>query len=150
MNAVIYARLERWEVDSKVLEGRVTECREWSATNGLQVLQEFTDQSCSGAHLDRPGFTQLCEFVIKRNVPIIIPKLSQLTTNVRDAELIADVFDELGICVYSVVEGLITVPHLAKLDGTTTEKGRYIPSRNHYPVHALRSGIVSTDQIPLE
>lgn len=116
MQGVIYARLERWEVDQRLLEKRVSQCRNWCRANDVEAIAAFTDTSCSGAHLDRAGFTKLCEFVIKHHCPIVITELEQLTTSVRDAALIADVFEELGIRVYSVKEGLICASQLAALD----------------------------------
>lgn len=112
MDAVIYARLGLRELKMCVLEERVARCRIWGEQNQFQIVAVFTDRSCSGAHLDRKGFTKLCEFVIKRHLPIIITDLQQLTTSVRDAALIADVFDEMGIHVYSAKEGLICPAHL--------------------------------------
>lgn len=116
MNAVVYARLGLRELNNNVLERRVAECVSWSVKNGMNVISVFTDSSCSGSHLDRPGFTEMCEFVIKRQLPIIILDLAQLTTSERDAALIADVFAELGIRVYSVREGLISPSELMTLE----------------------------------
>ena len=121
MEAVIYARLGLRELNLRVLEQRVATCRSWGEQNDFRITAIFTDRSCSGAHLDRKGFTKLCEFVMKRHLPIIITDLSQLTTSVRDSALIADVFDELGIHVYSVREGLICNSHLSTLGETAVE-----------------------------
>ncbi len=144
MDVVIYARLGLRELNRQVLEQRVATCRIWSEHNGFQVIGVFTDWSCSGDRLDRKGFTQLCEFVIKKRLPIVITQLSQLTTSVRDAALIADVFDELGVKVYSVAEGLISVPELATLRQEGMEcKRAYLRHRLKTP----RSGMTERQLI---
>ncbi len=145
MEAVIYARLGLRELKMQVLEERVARCRIWCEQNQIQIVSVFTDRSCSGSHLDRKGFTKLCEFVMKRHLPIIITELSQLTTSPRDSALIADVFDELGIRVYSVKEGLICSSQLSTLGETgdwhsSNVRQRFEPQRSGIP-QARRIGL---------
>jgi DNA invertase Pin-like site-specific DNA recombinase len=130
MEAVIYARLGLRELDKRLLEQRIAECINWSTRGRFHVVATFTDRSCSGSNLDRPGFTEMCDFAIKQRTAIIITDLSQLTTDLRDAALVADVFDELGISVYSVANGLLSPSQLASLDPTIQTDG--------VPVHSGR------------
>ncbi|MCC7163510.1 MAG: recombinase family protein [Anaerolineae bacterium] len=127
---MIYARLGLRELNKRVLEQRIAECFNWSTRGKFHVIATFTDRSCSGTNLDRPGFTEMCDFAIKQRTAIIITDLSQLTTDLRDAALVADVFDELGISVYSVANGLLSPRQLASLDPTIQSDGA--------PVHSSR------------
>lgn len=123
MNAVIYARLERWEHGDALLKERVAQCQTWAQKNKFHVVEVFQDQPCNGTTLDRPAFTALCEFVTKRRgYAIVVTDLLQLSCNRNDGEMLADVFDELFIQVYSVNEGRITPQHLVKLDSYNARK----------------------------
>lgn len=113
MNAVIYVRLERWEYGNALLLKRVKQCRLWAEQNNFQVVRTFQDQPCNGKTLDRPGFTSLCEFLVKhQGYAIVVTDLAQLSCNRSDGEMLADVFDELYIEVYAVHEGRITPQRL--------------------------------------
>lgn len=135
MDAVIYARLERWEHNNKLLDEREQLCRTWAEERQYRVVEAFRDRSCTGTTLDRPAFTELCEFVMKRRVnAIMITELSQLSSSPRDGALLADVFDELGIAVYSVREGHITGYHLMHAEPKKSLRG-------HLRHPARRSGV---------
>ncbi len=117
MDAVIYARLERWEHGDDLLCERVEQCRLWAQQNNFEVVSIFQDQPCNGKTLDRPAFTALCEFVMKRRgYAIVVTDLQQLSCNRSDGEMLADVFDELFIEVYSVQEGRIPPQRLMNLE----------------------------------
>lgn len=122
MNAVIYARLGRWERRDELLNKRVGECERWAQENDFEVVEVFQDQACDGMTLDRPGFTALCEFVIKRQgYAIIVTELEQLSCNRKDGEMLADVFDEMEVQVYSAKEGRITPQRLMNAGTNSSE-----------------------------
>ncbi len=114
MDAVIYALTEPRENDDRMLTERIRQCREYAKANGFQVVRIFQDRRRSGANLDRPGFTQLCDYLIKHGPQaLIITTLRQLTRRRNDGELIADVFDDLDVQVYAVDEGRISPGRIA-------------------------------------
>ena len=109
MNAVIYARVEQHEKNDLRRAARITECRKWAHGHHFHVERVFTDDSSVGSKLDRPGFTVLCEFILQRkHCDIIIAEHTQLLTHCRDCEMVADFFDELGVRIYSIADGVIT------------------------------------------
>ena len=109
MNAVIYARVEQHEKSNERRAARITDCRKWAQQHRYHVERIFTDESSIGSKLDRPGFTAMCEFVLQRkHCDIIIAEHTQLLTHCRDCERVADFFDELGVRIYSLADGIIT------------------------------------------
>lgn len=113
MNAVIYARLDRYERNEELLQERIERCNTWAQAMNIKVVKVFSDKSCSGATLDRPAFTKMCEFVLKRQAQVIIvSEQLQLSSNPKDGELLADVFDDLRIEIHSVAEGRINPQRL--------------------------------------
>lgn len=128
MYAVIYARLERWEHGDKLLNERVEQCQTWAQENKFDVVEIFQDQPCNGKTLDRPAFTALCEFVMKRRgCAIVVTELQQLSCNRTDGEMLADVFDDLFVEVYSAQEGRITPQRLMTVgsNGNGAHDGKY-------------------------
>ncbi len=122
MNAVIYARSERWERDGTDLAERIEKCQAYAAANDLQVVQVFQDENRSGTTLDRPGFSALCELLTNGSVEaIIVSELAQLSRNGSDGELLADGFDDLGIKIYSVTEGRVTPDKLSNPQAPRTQ-----------------------------
>ncbi len=115
MYAMIYARTESWECDENLLKERISLCKIWAVMNGYTVTAVFQDQGQAGDTIDRPGFTALCESVLKPNPPaIIVSTLTQLSDDSRDGWLIAEGFDEFKIEVYAIDEGRIGLRRFAK------------------------------------
>jgi len=133
MDAVIYARMEHYEPTTDARDARIRLCQRWAKQNRYHVVRVFTDDRSLGSSLDRPGFTKMCEFVLERkHCDIIIAEHSQLLNKCRDCEMVADFFDELGVRIFSVVDGVIT-PH----------RLLYPPMRQNAHKRLIRSGEAS-------
>jgi site-specific DNA recombinase len=81
--AVIYARYSTDKQDASSIDDQVRRCSEYAKKNGWQVVEVFSDEAISGAHLERPSFQRLLEEVRlprkRRFSAVLIDDLSRLS-----------------------------------------------------------------------
>ena len=74
------------------LPHQTAECRRYALANGFSILAEFYDDY-SGATLERPGFSQLKEFIAHNRVEaVIVYTADRLSRNIIDFLVIRDGF----------------------------------------------------------
>lgn len=70
--AVIYARVSsQGQGDNYSIPTQLEGCRKYASERGYKVTAEFTDQF-TGTELDRPGLSELEEYVHRHKVPVLI------------------------------------------------------------------------------
>jgi site-specific DNA recombinase len=105
--AVIYTRVSTDEQAEKgySLLQQDTEDRRYAALNDFFVLAVFSDDY-SGATLDRPGFSELREFLAHNKVDaVIVYTADRLSRNIIDFFVIRDQWEKAGIELHFVDRG---------------------------------------------
>src|ERR1041385_6615749 len=73
MRAVIYARVssERQEKEHTI-GSQLEALRVYAAKNGMEVVEEFTDEGYSGARLDRPALDRMRDMAERRGFEVLL------------------------------------------------------------------------------
>ena len=73
MRAAIYARVssERQEKEHTI-GSQLEALRAYAATNGMDVVEEFTDEGYSGARLDRPALDRMRDLAERRGFEVLL------------------------------------------------------------------------------
>jgi len=105
--AVIYIRVSTDEQAERgySLPHQLSECRRYAALNDFSVVQEIYDDY-SGATLERPGFSELREFINQNQVDaIIVYTADRLSRNIVDFLVLRDQWEKAGIELHYVDRG---------------------------------------------
>ncbi len=73
MRAAIYARVssERQEKEHTI-GSQLEALRNYAAQNGMEIVEEFTDEGHSGARLDRPGLDRMRDLAERRGFEVLL------------------------------------------------------------------------------
>jgi len=105
--SIIYTRVSTDEQADKgySLPHQTAECRRYALANGFTILAEFYDDY-SGATLERPGFSQLKEFIAHNKVEaVIVYTADRLSRNIIDFLVIRDQWEKARIELHYVDRG---------------------------------------------
>jgi site-specific DNA recombinase len=105
--SIIYTRVSTDEQADKgySLPHQVSECRRYALNNDFVVLAEFYDDY-SGATLERPGFSELREFMAQNRVDaVIVYAADRLSRNIIDFLVLRDQWEKAGIELHYVDRG---------------------------------------------
>ena len=73
MRAAIYARVssERQEKEHTI-GSQLEALRNYAAQNGMEIVEEFTDEGYSGARLDRPALDRMRDLAERRGFEVLL------------------------------------------------------------------------------
>src|SRR5258707_7501689 len=73
MRVAIYARVssERQEKEHTI-GSQLEALRNYAAQNGMEIVEEFTDEGYSGARLDRPALDRMCDLGERRGLEVLL------------------------------------------------------------------------------
>jgi site-specific DNA recombinase len=73
MRAAIYARVssERQEKEHTI-GSQLEALRVYAGKNGMEIVEEFTDEGYSGARLDRPGLDRMRDLAERREFEVLL------------------------------------------------------------------------------
>ena len=91
MRAAIYARVAS-ATPERILT-QLEALRAYAAENGMEVIEEFTDDGYSGLGLDRPGLDRMRRLAARRGFDVLLS--SGPDRLARKLELLAAFFEEL-------------------------------------------------------
>jgi site-specific DNA recombinase len=75
MRAALYARTACLTQDLKSAVGFQLEAlRNYATQNGMEIIEEFTDEGYSGAHLDRPGLDRMRDRAGRRGFEMLLTR----------------------------------------------------------------------------
>jgi site-specific DNA recombinase len=106
-NCILYIRVSSDEQADKgySLQHQVSECRRYAALSEFSVLAEFSDDY-SGATLERPGFTNLRQFIAQNPVDaVIVYTADRLSRNIIDFLVLRDQWEKAEIELHFVDRG---------------------------------------------
>lgn len=91
MLAAIYARVAS-AAPERIL-AQLEALRAYAAENGMEVIEEFTDDGYSGLQLDRPGLDRMRRLAARRSFDVLLT--SGPDRLARKLELLTALFEEL-------------------------------------------------------
>ena len=73
MRVAIYARVSSERQEKEYTIGSQLEAlRNYAAHNGMEIVQEFTDEGYSGARLDRPALDRMRDLAERRGFDVLL------------------------------------------------------------------------------
>jgi site-specific DNA recombinase len=73
MRAAIYARVACASQQTKqAIVSQVEALRQHAASSGMEIVEEFTDEGCSGLRLDRPGLGRMRDLAEGRGFDVLL------------------------------------------------------------------------------
>src|SRR5215471_13492464 len=116
MRAAIYARVssERQEKEHTI-GSQVEALRAYAAKNGMEVIEEFTDEGYSGARLDRPALDRMRDLAERRGFEVLLTYCTdRLARKFVLQALILDELERFGVKTMFIEGGAADDP-LSKL-----------------------------------
>jgi len=104
-NAVIYTRFSSQSQDKQTTEVQLKACREFAEKHGYNVIEEYSDEACTGKNDRRPAFRKMLKDSEKGQFQfVIVYKYDRFARNIRlslnyEAEL-----EARGIITLSTIE----------------------------------------------
>jgi len=99
MRAAIYARVssERQEKEHTI-GSQLEALRGYAAKNGMEIVEEFTDEGYSGARLDRPALDRMRDLAERRGFEVLLTYCTdRLARKFVLQALILDELERLGV-----------------------------------------------------
>ena len=99
MRAAIYARVssERQEKEHTI-GSQLEALRAYAGTNGMEIVEEFTDEGFSGARLDRPALDRMRDLAERRGFEVLLTYCTdRLARKFVLQALILDELERLGV-----------------------------------------------------
>jgi site-specific DNA recombinase len=99
MRAAIYARVssERQEKEHTI-GSQVEALRDYAAKNGMEIVEEFTDEGYSGARLDRPALDRMRDLAERQGFEVLLTYCTdRLARKFVLQALILDELERLGV-----------------------------------------------------
>lgn len=116
MRAAIYARVssERQEKEHTI-GSQLEALRAYAAKNGMEIVEEFTDEGYSGARLDRPALDRMRDLAERRGFEVLLTYCTdRLARKFVLQALILDEMERLGVKTIFLEGGAVDDP-LSKL-----------------------------------
>jgi site-specific DNA recombinase len=116
MRAAIYARVssERQEKEHTI-GSQLEALRAYAGTNGMEIVEEFTDEGFSGARLDRPALDRMRDLAERRGFEVLLTYCTdRLARKFVLQALILDELERLGVKTIFLEGGAVDDP-LSKL-----------------------------------
>jgi site-specific DNA recombinase len=107
MKAAIYSRFSTDRQNESSIADQVRVCSEYAQSEGMQLVERFSDEGISGAALgNRPGVLRMQEAALARRFDaLLVTDLSRLSRSNGDLSKMIDRFVSKGIRVIGVQDG---------------------------------------------
>jgi site-specific DNA recombinase len=112
MRTAIYARVssERQEKEHTI-GSQLEALRAYAAKNGMEIVEEFTDEGYSGARLDRPALDRMRDFAERRGFDVLLTYCTdRLARKFVLQALILDELERLGVKTVFLEGGAVDDP----------------------------------------
>lgn len=126
MNAVIYARYSSDRQTEQSIEGQLRECREFAASEGINIIGEYIDRAISGTTANRPEFQRMiADSKYKTFQAVIVYKLDRFARNRYDSAMYKSKLKANGVKVLSAKEHITDSPEGIILEGLLEAMNEY-------------------------
>jgi site-specific DNA recombinase len=155
MRAAIYARVssERQEKE-RTIGSQLEALRAYAAKNGMDIVEEFTDEGYSGARLDRPALDRMRDLAERRGFEVLVTYCTdRLARKFVLQALILDELERFGVKTI-FMEGGATDDPLSKLTHQITgavaefERAKITERYRRGKLYRARSGEIVSPDVP--
>ena len=155
MRVAIYARVssERQEKEHTI-GSQLEALRNYAAQNGMEIVQEFTDEGHSGARLDRPGLDRMRDLAERRGFEVLLTYCTdQLARKFILQALILEEMERFGVKVIFLEGGAADDP-LSRLMHQITgavaefERAKITERCRRGKLYRSRCGEIISGQVP--
>lgn len=118
--AIAYARFSSNNQREESIDAQLRAIREYCETNGIQLVEVFTDEAISGKTDNRDNFQKMVQGVIKGYYDvdaILVHKFNRFARNKYDSALYKKRLKEVGVKVISVTQNIDDTPEGELLEG---------------------------------
>lgn len=114
MRAAIYARYSSDRQSERSIEDQIAVCRERAISDGMEVVEIYTDAAISGAYIsNRPGLQKLLSDAKNGRFDVVIAEaLDRLSRSQKDTAGIHEEFEFLGVQLITLSEGRVDELHI--------------------------------------
>ena len=155
MRAAIYARVssERQEKEHTI-GSQLEALRGYSADNGMEIVEEFTDEGYSGARLDRPALDRMRDLAERRGFEVLLTYCTdRLARKFVLQALILDELERFGVKTIFLEGGAVDDP-LSKLMHQITgavaefERAKITERNRRGKLYRARCGEIVSPDVP--
>ena len=155
MRAAIYARVssERQEKEHTI-GSQLEALRAYAAQNGMEIVEEFTDEGYSGARLDRPALDRMRDLAERREFGVLLTYCTdRLARKFVLQALILEELERFGVQTIFLEGGAADDP-LSKLMHQITgavaefERAKIIERNRRGKLYRARCGEIVTGNVP--
>jgi site-specific DNA recombinase len=156
MRAAIYARVssERQEKEHTI-GSQLEVLRNYAAQNGMEIIEEFTDEGYSGARLDRPALDRMRDLAERRGFEVLLTHCTdRLARKFVLQALILEELERFGVKAIFLEGGAADDP-LSKLMHQITgavaefERAKIAERNRRGKLYRARCGEIVAGQVPI-